>query len=128
MWFGIFQNNKKKNVSSWKVYQRKIQQFLSSQNQILLLAEEDNQVIGYLAGSFYKKDYKHGHIDDLFVSKKYRRNGIASELIKKFVKILKDMKIKTLCLDVSPKNKTAYRLYKKLGFGLAHYEMEKIFK
>ena len=56
------------------------------------------------------------NIDSIVVKKEFRNLGIASKLTEKAKMFAKKQGIKTLSLEVSNKNITAYLLYKKLGF------------
>jgi len=97
---------------------------LKSKEHLILLAENNEKLIGYLTGSIIKNIWQHsGYIDDIFVNKKFKRKGIGSYLIKEFIKFLKHKKIKKCKLGVNIKNKKAIKLYKKLGFKKESYEM-----
>ncbi len=105
---------------------------LKSPKQSILIAEENKKMKGYLIYtlliySFQFSDKK-GYVDDLFVDKRYRKKGLATSLINKFIKILKGKGIKKCKLGVNIKNKTALNLYKKLGFKITRYEMDKKLK
>jgi len=104
-------------------------EFIESKNKIILIVEENKHIIGYLVASFFTSSYqKIAHIDFLFLSKDYRGNGIAKSLIREFIRILKNKKIKKIRLGVNIKNKPAIKFYKKLNFELKQYEMEKKLK
>jgi ribosomal protein S18 acetylase RimI-like enzyme len=60
--------------------------------------------------------------------KEYRRRGCGGELINEFVNFLKKKKIKELELSVNPRNENAIRLYAKMGFEIAKYQMRKKLK
>ena len=95
----------------------------------LILFSEGKEISGYIVGSFIKSDYSSmGCIDDLFVLRKFRKKGIALKLIKEFMKLSKKDKIKIIRLGVKINNKPAIKLYKKLGFEIKHYEMDKKLK
>jgi ribosomal protein S18 acetylase RimI-like enzyme len=56
-------------------------------------------------------------VSDLFVVKKYRKNGYGKLLVKLIIKKLKQYRrFKKIVLEVDPDNRVAYRLYKKMGF------------
>lgn len=99
---------------------------LKSQKEFLLLAQDNEKIVGYLMGNFtsYKKK-KTGNIDFLFVPKNHRKKGIASLLMKTFTKILKKKGIKKYKLKMNIKNKNAFNFYKNLGFKITNYNMEK---
>ncbi len=112
---------------SKKEYKKDFNGIFSSKNSVLLVAEENKRLIGFLYGTL--KEYKSNRISDmevLFISKKFRRKGIARSLIKEFIKILKNKKYKKIQLSVNTKNIGAIKLYEKLGFTIFKYEMRKI--
>ena len=112
-----------------KQIKKEFSHFVTSSKQMILFAEENKEVVGCLAISIYKGLYKKvGFIDDIFVLKDYRKKEIATKLINEFMGILKKKKINYIRLGVNPKNKVAQNLYKKLGFKITHYEMEKRLK
>ena len=93
-----------------------------------LLIIEDREVVGYLIGSIIISGHEpYGYIDDVFIYKKFRGKSLGTSLIKEFIKVLKQKKIKKLRLGVNIKNKKAIGLYKNLGFKIKHYEMDKEF-
>ena len=114
-----------KIILSNKLIKERFKELLSSPKRLLLFAGENDKKVGYLAGEFFKR---FGYVDDVFTSKRYRNKDIATSLIKEFSNKLKRRKIKKLRLGVNIKNKKAILLYKKLGFKLAHYEMDKELK
>ena len=91
----------------------------------LFIAEENKELMAFLIATEIKNAFKRiGYIDDIFVEKEFRRRGIASQLIKDFVKRMNNKKIKKFRLGVDIKNKPAIELYEKLGFNITQYEME----
>ncbi len=74
-------------------------------------------------------DYqKFGYIDDIFVSKNFRKKSVAKIFIEEFINILKRNKIKKCRLGVNTKNNKAIRLYRNMGFEIKHYDMDKKLK
>ena len=95
-----------------------------SKYHLILVAEKDKQLIGYLTGSVTKNIWQHsGYIDDIFTSEKFKREGVGMCLIKTFIKFLKVKDIRKCKLEVNRKNKLAMKLYKKLGFRITSYEL-----
>jgi len=108
---------------------KEFNEFFSSQKRFLLFVEKNNEIKGYLIGSLIRSGYqKIGYIDDLFVSKNFRKEGAAKKLIEEFIKILKRNKIKKCRLGVNIKNNKAIRLYRNMGFEIKHYDMDKELK
>ncbi len=108
---------------------KEFNKFFSSKKRFLLVVEKDRGIKGYLIGTLIVSDYKKtGYIDALFISKSFRKKGAAKKLMGEFIKMLKSKKIKRFRLGVSIKNTKAIKLYKKMGFEIKHYDMEKKLK
>ncbi len=95
------------------------------------IAEENKNAIGYITGTIKKKPQwkvsRYGHINEVFVSNKYRGKGLGKLLMKKFFDELRKKKIEYVDLSVFVKNKEAQRFYRKLGFkGYKVYMRKKV--
>lgn len=100
-----------------------------------LVAIENNEMIGVL---LYYRDYSHyaNYIEDIVVSKQYRRKGVAIQLLMKFIEISKKETPKNQKYALSSTkitNKTSISMHLKCGFkeigrlkGL-HYGEDEIF-
>lgn len=98
---------------------------ISSKNHLILVAENNNNLVGYLVASlFIGINNKFGYIDHIFVSQDYRKNKIGELLVKEFRMILKKKKLSRIKLAVNIRNKRAIKFYRKLGFKTYSYEME----
>jgi ribosomal protein S18 acetylase RimI-like enzyme len=94
--------------------------------RFLFLAKENGQIIGFIIGTKLKNAFQsQGYVDDIYISEKFRRKGIASKLINYFILKMKLEGIKKFRLGVDIKNKPAINLYKNLGFKITQYEMER---
>ncbi len=100
---------------------------LKTNRRYLLFAIDNESIVGYLIGSILKANYQHkrAYIDDLYIKKEYRRRGYAQKLMNRFIELMKNKGITKVQLGVRINNKPAISLYKKLGFKIKHYEMEK---
>ncbi|MDD4984054.1 MAG: GNAT family N-acetyltransferase [Candidatus ainarchaeum sp.] len=80
--------------------------------------ELNGRVVGLIESSIGKlpKTNHTLYVSQLNVLKDYRRNGIASKLLKKLLSVAKQKKIKLIYLNIVSTNKPAIRLYEKLGF------------
>lgn len=78
-----------------------------------LVAKIDNKVVGYLGLWFVMDEC---HITNIAVHADYRRNKIASTLIKKMFELCKDHETSYILLEVRKSNVEAISLYKKYGF------------
>ena len=91
--------------------------------QTFIVAEEDNEVIGYIMsrievgisnfglGGLVKK----GHVVSIAVLPEDRRKGVASALIKAAMEGMCYYKAKQIFLEVRVTNEAGINLYKKLG-------------
>jgi len=115
-----------KLVVSLKIIKKEFNDILKSKKRFLLFSVDKGQTCGLLLGSLFKNVYiTSGYIDDIFIKKEYRRKGYAKKLIESFIKITKNKKATKVRLGLRTKNKKALKLYKKLGFKIKYYEMER---
>jgi ribosomal-protein-alanine N-acetyltransferase len=82
-------------------------------NAIFLVAKSGKKVIGYVG---MWKILNEGHILNLAVHEKFRKNGIATLLLDKLEKVCKRKNIDCLTLEVRKSNTGAINLYSKNGF------------
>lgn len=82
----------------------------------VLVATEDNQVVGFL---MYVKLIDSVDIVDIVVSPTKRRNKIGSRLINYLISEL-DETTKVITLEVSVDNEAAISLYDRFGFEIVH--------
>ncbi len=80
---------------------------------LILGAFEEEKLIGMIIGT---DDGRKGWINRLAVEPKYRRGGVARELIVVLEKALKKRGRKIICTLVEDWNKTSLDLFKKAGY------------
>ncbi|MBW2975312.1 GNAT family N-acetyltransferase [Candidatus Woesearchaeota archaeon] len=90
-------------------------------DRIILVAVRDRKIIGYVRGTLTRTLHilnvrLRGTIDNLYIEKKYRKNGAAKDLIKELIIWFREKKVDVMTLHVYPSNHKAVSLYKKLGF------------
>ena len=102
-----------------------IEQHRQAENQIFIVAEKDNQIVGLLnVNSSQKNRLKHRGEFGISVLKAHWGQGIASKLIQHMIHWAKyEARLKKLDLKVDENNEIAINLYKKFGF-----EMEGLVK
>ncbi len=67
------------------------------------------------------------NIDEMYIMQSARGRGVATDFINKVPELIPD--VKRVTLEVTPSNKKAMKLYKRLGFSVAENStMEKIAK
>ena len=86
---------------------------LSSQNYIYLVAEIEQNIVGYAGASI---SYEQADILSVCVNYDFRKRGIAFELMHKLTDFLKSKNVLEVFLEVEENNSSAINLYKKLGF------------
>jgi len=92
-----------------------------------VVAEVGNRVVGYIMCRIEHgfsdlrrlKFVRKGHIISVAVLPEYRRNGAASELVKRALAALRETDTDECYLEVRDTNEIAIKLYEKLGFSLA---------
>ncbi|MBW2963196.1 GNAT family N-acetyltransferase [Candidatus Woesearchaeota archaeon] len=89
--------------------------------KIILVAEEKNRTMGYITGSIKVQNpifkiKKIGFINDVYIIKKFRKQGLGKKLMKELIKYFKRQKIKVCQLSVLSNNLPALKLYQSLGF------------
>ncbi len=83
---------------------------------IYLTAKIKEKVVGYI-GTWLLIDEL--HITNLAVDPEYRQQGIATRLLKKVIRIIKEdnsVALSLITLEVRESNRAAIKLYQKLGF------------
>ena len=84
---------------------------------ILLIAKNDNKIIGFIWGNFIAFGLgKYGYIEDLYVDKEYRNKGVAKSLILSIKEEFKQLKVSTVFVTTEKENTPAINLYLKEGF------------
>jgi len=86
---------------------------IDSENKYLMVAEHGGEIEGYIV---LEKVLDEGHITDLAVGGKYRKMGVASELVNDALALARGMDIKEIFLEVRGSNEAAKKLYSKFGF------------
>ncbi len=94
---------------------------IRSRRSIMLVAEEDDIIIGFLFGSIASrppvfKIQKHAFIGDLLVTKNFRRRGIGKILVDEFESWAKGKGVKFMTLAVYPENEAGMAFWKEMGF------------
>ncbi|MCX8062148.1 MAG: GNAT family acetyltransferase [Anaerolineales bacterium] len=81
--------------------------------QLFLVAEKNGCIIGAVMGGF---DGRRGLVYHLAVHPLHRRCGVATALMNELEKRFKEIDCRRVYLLVTPENKTAQKLYEKLGW------------
>lgn len=94
-----------------------IENILSRNNKIIFVAEDNNQLIGYISadGGDYKRN-RHSVYIVIGIIQAYTGQGIGTKLLEELENWAYRNKIRRLELTVMVHNKAAIALYKKIGF------------
>ena len=101
--------------------------FLLRYDTLFLVAEEDGEIIGF-AGVVIVLD--EGDITNVAVKKSRQREGLGRLLIESLVRLVAELNVVVLHLEVRESNEQAISLYRRVGFesvGIRHnyYEVPK---
>ncbi len=90
-----------------------LKESLESKSYYFLVAEEVDEVIGYMGITIILEE---ADVTNIAVNSKYRRQGIAETLIHCMFQDCKQKGIQAMTLEVRVSNEPAIQLYKKMGF------------
>lgn len=97
-------------------------------NGFVIVAEINNEVVGYLLGEecdipYY--DFKIAELCNMCVDEKYRKQGIGGALYNEFEKYFKSQGITHFIVTASYKNENAKAFYRRMGFDEANVTFNK---
>lgn len=101
---------------------------IANSDDLLLVAEDHGKLVGYIAGSpkhYGHRKCKYIEIDNLGVAVAYRRKGIATELMSKFLDWARNQGYQKVYLSSYFKNTQAITFYKEMGFSEIDVGLEK---
>lgn len=104
---------------------------LKSRDCHFLVAEVDGKPVGFIRAdvkqiaSFFKHN-KILYLDDLYVSKKFRRKGIARLLMLEAEKVAKTKGIKRIQARVYTFNRPTHKLLRSMGYDVPHSTWDKV--
>lgn len=106
---------------------------LQSDKSFVLIAEVDGNVAGTIRADIQNIPgfFKHNtilYIDDVCVAPEYRQHGVAQELLQAVEAIAKQHNIRRLQGRVYEFNKSAQRLFQKMGYRAPHATWDKVLK
>lgn len=95
-----------------------LDKFFDGHEDWICVAEVNDSIAAYLSIEVHHEQEHYIYLDDLSVSKTYRNYGIGTELIKTAENFAKEMDISTIVFHVEKSNKSAFRLYERLGYSI----------
>ncbi|MDO8592659.1 MAG: GNAT family N-acetyltransferase [bacterium] len=116
-----FDNDFRVNKNAKKYYISLYKKYIYSSKKKLLVVESKDKLVGFGSAHIAKKepisrDKEFGHIRDMYIDKKFRRQGIAGEILNIFYNWFKEKNIKYIDLKVVCANKLGRNAWTKYGF------------
>jgi ribosomal protein S18 acetylase RimI-like enzyme len=103
-----------------KLLKQKVENDLADNNIMVLLAEADGKIIGYVQGEVTSRsDHTPrtvGHVSLMYVVKQFRRKGVGRRLMKELCKFFNSNKAEDLTVRYIIGNTEAEEFWRKLGF------------
>lgn len=94
--------------------------------KFLILEDSRGRLQGFCWGWIEEKHVKKaGIVGNIYVTKPYRKKGLASEMLKQLLSWLRKRKMKKAFLWVLAKNINAFKIWKSKGFIISGYGMKK---
>ncbi|GAC1372926.1 MAG: hypothetical protein NVSMB39_7160 [Candidatus Saccharimonadales bacterium] len=103
---------------------------LAGSDGVCLVADNAGELIAYLIGSteaYPLSSIKYASLENIYVSPKFRRQGIGSVLFEQFKLWAESTGTTRLKVDVSPKNTAAIKFYEHQSFAPSTLTMESHF-
>jgi len=99
-----------------------------SENATVLLAEIEDQVVGFAYVVYEEKNYAElsmlaAHLHDIYIDEGARRSGAGRQLIDAAVDFAKEHGASKLMLSVAAKNVAAQNFFEQAGFETTMHEM-----
>ena len=83
--------------------------------RVAILAEQDGEVIGFIAGHLTRRPQCDGELQWINVSPDHRGQGVATELLRELADWFASNNARRICVDVQPRNRTARAFYVRNG-------------
>ena len=103
---------------TWDAYE--VVNLFQSDPEFCLVAESDEQIVGFLLGTTIEKSHsawKYGHLVWLGVEPECARQGIAVKLFSQFRDLMLESGVRMLLTDTEADNLPALHFFRKMGFG-----------
>ena len=110
--------------------ERYFRKCLESDDRLVLVAEEDKQPVGYLAGGIeevgnFRNILNMCEVDNMWVDEKYRSQGVGKQMMNAIEKWAKEKGIKRMRVIASSQNEKGIQFYKREGFNEYDLILEK---
>ena len=81
----------------------------------MIVAEQDEEVIGFIAGHLTRRFHCDGELQWINVSSAQRRQGVATQLLRELADWFASNNAHRVCVDVQPRNAAARAFYTRHG-------------
>ena len=120
----------KSKAACFRLYQKRLEQYFGKRNLILLVAQQDAAVIGFVIGeilprSNYHRVETYGDVGPLGVAAGWRRQGIGARLLQALEKEFRKRQVRLIQMYVDRKNRPALDFYRRHGYGERMVHMTK---
>ncbi len=101
---------------------------MKRQNAVVLVAEQDGTVVGYVYATVEGKDWQllldgYGALHDVWVDASARGAGVGAQLLEELVRRLKALGAPRVVLMTAVQNEPAQRLFQRMGWRTTMLEM-----
>ncbi|HCF96004.1 MAG: N-acetyltransferase [Verrucomicrobiota bacterium] len=103
---------------TWDEYE--VTWLFNSDPELILVAEADDQVVGFAMGTTIEKSrtaWNYGHLLWLGVAPGYARMGIGSMLFDRFRAVVEELGVRIMLVDTQADNEPAIAFFRRKGFG-----------
>ena len=116
----IFIMNNELNGAGWSTVESMKQSLRKNQNELIFVAVYNDKAIGFICGQLYSSICYAGsyqcEITELFVSKEYRRKGVAAMLVHHLELEFTQNNVCEIIVKTGRNNFNAQKLYEKCGY------------
>lgn len=83
--------------------------------RVMIVAEQDGEVIGFIAGHLTRRYHCDGELQWINVSPDHRGQGVATDLLRELADWFSAYNAKKICVDAQPRNPDARAFYARHG-------------
>ena len=85
------------------------------QTRIMIVAEQEDEVIGFIAGHLTRRYHCEGELQWIGISTVQRRQGVAAEMLRELADWFASNNAHRVCVDAQPRNTEARAFYTRHG-------------
>jgi ribosomal protein S18 acetylase RimI-like enzyme len=102
-------------------YARWLGREMNDPGTVIMVAEQDDAVVGYTYGSLQERDWNAlldacGAIHDVYIDARARRGGVATKLVQATLARFTELGVPRVVLSTAAQNEPAQRFFERLGF------------